>query len=59
MNFHNVTTITDSCRITSGKMTISAWYMDDDIEADQRTEHKLNPSEDVSLEKLASLGSKQ
>jgi 1,2-dihydroxy-3-keto-5-methylthiopentene dioxygenase len=36
-------------------MTISAWFMDSTDE-DQRCEHRKSPNEEVSLEKIASLG---
>lgn len=31
---------------------VRAWYMDSDIESDQRLEHHKNPPEFVDLEKL-------
>lgn len=38
------------------KMTVVAWYMDDDTSSDQRNEHHKNPPEYVSREVLDSLG---
>lgn len=37
-------------------MTVTAWYMDNDVESDQRLEHHRSPPEFVSSEKLDSLG---
>jgi 1,2-dihydroxy-3-keto-5-methylthiopentene dioxygenase len=37
-------------------MTISAWLMDDDTEADQRLPHRTDPVQEVSKDKLVSLG---
>ena len=44
------------CKKLNEKMTITAWYMDDDLAADQRAEHKQDPSVDAPLSKLAELG---
>ena len=37
-------------------MTITAWYMDEDVEGDQRLTHKQEPNSEVSLEEIARLG---
>ncbi len=37
-------------------MTIRAWYMDNDVEADQRAPHRIDDNHDVSLDVLESLG---
>ena len=34
---------------------VSAWYMDDDSESDQRLEHKKDPSEPLDMQQVSAL----